>query len=36
MRWQVTYLIDDDGVIVIAFCKVKATNNTAQMLDVLE
>ena len=29
---RTTYLIDEEGVIVKAFCKVKATENPAQML----
>ena len=30
--WRTTYLIDEDGVIVKAFGKVKAADNPAQML----
>jgi len=30
---RTTYLIDDDGVIVQAFGKVKAADNPAQMLE---
>ena len=33
---RTTYLIDEDGVIVRAFDKVKAADNTAQMLTALE
>ena len=33
---RTTYLIDEDGVIVKAFGKVKATDNPAQMLEELE
>ena len=33
---RTTYLIDEQGVIVKAFDKVKAADNPAQMLSVLE
>ena len=33
---RTTYLIDENGVIVKAFGKVKAAENPAQMLDALE
>jgi peroxiredoxin Q/BCP len=32
---RTTYLIDESGIIVKAFDKVKAADNPAQMLDVL-
>ena len=32
---RTTYLIDEDGIIVQAFDKVKAADNPAQMLEVL-
>ena len=33
---RTTYLIDEDGVIERAFDKVKAADNPAQMLEILE
>ena len=33
---RTTYLIDENGIIVKAFDKVKAADNPAQMLDILK